>query len=420
MNKILNFLKEPITLLTIFFVFLFTLFNLFQIEFFRFYINNHLESKIKNTFTLIENKLSDYIKFLENYYKIPFLPEFFELPESKGWLLDLVDYLEDLYKKEKLESVAIFYQKKLLLSWPYKGKNLAFSDCKNSIKIHNNLIEGTYSTQIENKNFCLYLSLDIFNYKQVIFKYLLITGFLYVITLIMVFYLFSKLYKSEQLKRKVERSLQAERELALLGKMAATLAHELRNSLNNLFLLLQVSKENFTTSFQKDLILKELNKLLNWTQDILLFQKNFRINPTYFEVDQLILELKLMFAPYLNEKISLEMEKKVETLWGDFFWLKKASENLLKNALETIKEGKIKTSFLKKEEWYLIEVYDSGDPIPKEIEEKIFEPFYTTKKEGFGLGLFLVKKILEAHKGSIEIENLSEGGKIFRLKWKEK
>ncbi|MFN3407277.1 MAG: ATP-binding protein, partial [Caldimicrobium sp.] len=94
-------------------------------------------------------------------------------------------------------------------------------------------------------------------------------------------------------------------------------------------------------------------------------------------------------------------------------------ENLIKNSLQAIDEkGIIKINLKEENGSYVAEIYDNGKPIPEEIKRYIFEPFFTTKKEGFGLGLYLVKKIIEAHNGKIEIENLSECGKIFRLKWK--
>jgi len=369
----------------------------------------------------VEGKLSDYLKFLEEFYEISFIPELAELPESKGWLLELVDSLEDLFKREKFLNLAIFYQKKPFLSWNYKNEKIPFEKCENKLKMlrEENLLKAFKKvTLFENKEFCIFLTLDISYYQSLFKRYILLTGLIYLLTLGMVLFLLFRFLEAEEKKKEAERRLQAERELALLGRMAATLAHELRNSLNNLFLLLQTSPTQQDTPLQKK-ILEEVKGLLNWTQEILLFHRELTLNPTYFDPEDLLFEIKLILAHY-GKEIIFSVEKKVERLWGDPFWIKKALENLVKNSLQAMKErGHLKISLEKKEAFYIVEVFDDGEPIPQELLNKIFEPFFSTKKEGFGLGLFLVKKIMEAHRGRVEIENQPEGGKIFRLIWKE-
>ncbi|MGC9109840.1 MAG: sensor histidine kinase [Caldimicrobium sp.] len=417
-KKIGKLFREPLGLLTLIFNLLFILFCLFQVLYFKHYLKQSLTSKIESTLDQVEGKLSDYVRFLENFYKIPFIPEFAELPESKGWLLELVDFLEDLFKKEHFLSLAIFYQKKHLLSWNYKERNIPFKECQNQIVEEGNLLKALRKATIENKEYCIYLTLDISYYKGTLKKYLFINLFFCLLTLAVVFYLFLRFTEAEERKREAEMKLQAERELAFLGRMAATLAHELRNSLNNLFLLLQASTSSSENPLQKQ-ILNEVKSLLNWTQEILLFHKEIKISPEYFNPEDLLLELKL-FAAQSGKKVELQIENKVDRIFGDPFWLKKAFENLVKNALQAVPEGgQISLTLRKEHQTYIFEVYDSGEPILDELKKKIFEPFYSTKKEGFGLGLYLVKKIIEAHQGGIEIENLKENGKIFRIFWKE-
>jgi len=416
----LSSLKTPLGILTLAFVFFFSLFSFFQILFFKYYLETSLESKVENTLNQVEGKLSDYLKFLEEFYKIPFIPELAELPESKGWLLELVDSLEDLFRREKFLNLAIFYQKKPFLSWNYKNEKIPFEKCESKVKMlqEENLLKAFKKvTLLENREFCLFLTLDISYYQSLFKRYILLTGLIYFLTLGMVLFLLFRFLEAEEKKREAERRLQAERELALLGRMAATLAHELRNSLNNLFLLLQSSSQQ-ETSLQKK-ILDEVKGFLNWTQEILLFHRELTLNPTYFDPEDLLFEIKLTIA-HSGKEIAFSVDKKVEKLWGDPFWIKKALENLVKNSLQAIGErGQLKISLEKKEDFYIIEVFDDGEPIPQELLDKIFEPFFSTKKEGFGLGLFLVKKIMEAHRGRVEIENQPEGGKIFRLIWRE-
>ena len=417
-RKTLKFLKEPLGLFTTIFSLLLIFFCFFQFFYFKLYLDQSLKTKVETTLDQVEGKLSDYVKFLESFYKIPFIPEFAELPESKGWLLELVDFLEDLFKREKFLSLAIFYQRKAFLSWNYKERELPIKDCQNRILKEKNLLKAFRKTVLENKEYCIYLTLDISYYKRTLRNYLLINFIFCVITLAVVFYLYFRFAEAEERKKEIERKLQAERELALLGRMAATLAHELRNSLNNLSLLLQTYSTPSENPLQKQ-ILNEVKGLLEWSQEILLFHKKINITPKYFDPEDLLFEMKLLVAQS-GKNVKIDVENRVETLYGDPFWLKKAIENLVKNSLQAVPEGgEIKIILKKENQTYIFEIYDSGEKIPEELMEKIFEPFYSTKKEGFGLGLYLVKKVIEAHQGKVEIENLKETGKIFRLTWKE-
>lgn len=420
-RKIFQF-KRPIKRITLIFIVIITFFVLSQIIYFKLYLNSTIETKAINSLNLIETRLFDYVKFLENYYKIPFLPEFAELPESKGWFYDLIDLLQETMRREKLISLAIYYQREPFLTWNLDEPQNPPKICKNEIKISSDQLSAQKLSKIEGREYCIYLELDISEYHNTYIKYLFFQLFFYLVAIVFILYLYHYTYKSEERQKEIERRLQAERELALLGRTAGTIAHELRNSLNNLFLLMQ-TQEGYQGSAKayQEKFKEELRRILDWTQDVLLFHKSIELRPVYFMVDQLLYEIQLLSATLQTKKpFSLEIDLRVEELWGDPFWLKKALENLLKNAYQAIPSGGlIKLAILKERDLYIIEVFDNGPPIPREIEKEIFEPFFTTRKEGFGLGLYLVRKIMEAHHGEITVENRGEDGKIFRLSWKE-
>ncbi len=147
-------------------------------------------------------------------------------------------------------------------------------------------------------------------------------------TIAVLFYLYLRFERAEERKREIERKLQAERELALLGRMAATLAHELRNSLNNLFLLIQSSGSFSENPLQKQ-ILNEVKGLLNWTQEILLFHKEIKISPKFFNPEDILLEIKLLIAQS-GKNVELHIENNVDLIFGDPFWLKGPLKILLK------------------------------------------------------------------------------------------
>ncbi|MHC1724905.1 MAG: PAS domain-containing sensor histidine kinase [Syntrophobacteraceae bacterium] len=96
--------------------------------------------------------------------------------------------------------------------------------------------------------------------------------------------------------------------------------------------------------------------------------------------------------------------------------MKQAIENLLMNAIQASPEGSavsIRTHCGRR--GLIVEVIDSGPGLPKEKREEVFSPFYTTKKEGTGLGLPIVRKIVDAHGGKVRIIDNKGQGLIFRI-----
>jgi signal transduction histidine kinase len=105
---------------------------------------------------------------------------------------------------------------------------------------------------------------------------------------------------------------------------------------------------------------------------------------------------------------------------ADFDMLYQAFLNLLINAIQSMQNGGtiyIKISSTGNAVTILIE--DEGEGIPDNLTEKIWDPFFTTKEKGTGLGLVIVKNIIEAHGGSIELENRSAGGVRAKVKLPE-
>jgi signal transduction histidine kinase len=100
----------------------------------------------------------------------------------------------------------------------------------------------------------------------------------------------------------------------------------------------------------------------------------------------------------------------------DFMRMKQVVINLVANAVQASPEGgEVVVSGHMNDGSLTIDVIDSGCGIPPDKREEIFSPFYSTKKEGTGLGLPIVKKIVEAHRGSIEILDNPEKGLTFRV-----
>jgi signal transduction histidine kinase len=98
---------------------------------------------------------------------------------------------------------------------------------------------------------------------------------------------------------------------------------------------------------------------------------------------------------------------------GDKGLMKQALLNLFKNSLEDSEEGKISIDVRKRKKQVEMKIEDSGRGIPEKDFERIFEPFFSTKESGMGIGLYLTKKIIEAHEGEIAVQSQTGQGTTF-------
>jgi two-component system, NtrC family, nitrogen regulation sensor histidine kinase NtrY len=106
---------------------------------------------------------------------------------------------------------------------------------------------------------------------------------------------------------------------------------------------------------------------------------------------------------------------------GDKDQLLRVFNNLIKNGIQAIPEGrhgKIIVELEKQNENYLISIIDNGSGIPEELREKIFNPNFTTKTTGMGLGLAMVKNIVTSHEGEITFDTKEGEGTCFVVKLK--
>jgi len=119
-------------------------------------------------------------------------------------------------------------------------------------------------------------------------------------------------------------------------------------------------------------------------------------------------------------KFSFRMEGGLPSLAGDSLLLRQAFQNLIQNSIEALEnKGEIKIKLQKIEDkgeaLIQITIEDNGSGIPEENLENVFKPFFTSKEKGIGLGLSLVKKIIDLHKGRIEVKSELGKGTVFIL-----
>jgi PAS domain S-box-containing protein len=246
----------------------------------------------------------------------------------------------------------------------------------------------------------------------------------------------------EELKLKVEDELAKNREkdriliqqnkLAAMGEMLGNIAHQWRQPLNNVSLILQFLRDNYknkdVSDEKLDKFMNKANKHIEYMSETIDDFRNFykpSKSKNEFYVNECINTLLYMVKNQYeiqNIKINFEYEEVKITNYENE--LKQALLNILNNAKDALLMKKEKESFeahinisLKKDnEKMNLEITNNGGNIDEEILYKIFEPYFTTKFEmqGTGIGLYMTKSIIETNmKGKIEVENISEGVKFI-------
>ncbi len=211
----------------------------------------------------------------------------------------------------------------------------------------------------------------------------------------------------------IEQSLREKEHLAQLGTMAAVVAHEIRNPLNIIEGTNDLIKKKFSTN--DDLFsyipaeIKRLNKLI---EDFLKLSRTPEIKKEKTIIKDF---LQRILVTQFNSKISLMIEKEKLTINTDPNLLEQIVLNIVKNAFEADGNVKVEIASYKKRNKICLEVRDNGPGISPDIQEKIFQPFYTTKQKGTGLGLSITKRLTELLEGSIIINSTESGTKVILI-----
>ncbi|WBL17249.1 PAS domain-containing sensor histidine kinase [Sutcliffiella sp. NC1] len=223
-------------------------------------------------------------------------------------------------------------------------------------------------------------------------------------------------------KREMEEQLKKSDTLNVVGELAAGIAHEIRNpmtALKGFIQLLQSSVDESKYSMYFDVISSELNRIESIITEFLVLAKPQAISYEKKDVTKIMKEtLDLMSAQAVLENVQFEtfFASEKEILYCEPKQLKQVFINILKNAIEVMpKGGTVTISISEKNDYVTISIKDQGIGIPEDKLKKLGEPFYTTKDRGTGLGLMVSYKIVEEHKGYIEVDSEVGKGTTFHI-----
>jgi signal transduction histidine kinase len=230
-------------------------------------------------------------------------------------------------------------------------------------------------------------------------------------------------------KRELEEKLNQSERAAVIGRLTQSVAHEIRNPLNVINLSIdhvsskfapedEVKRKQFTRilSSLKD----EVTRLKHMVSDLLNYGRPAQLAVHKFDMRGLVDETLALVRPQADEQgveIIVEEDAEPTEVNGDREKLKSCLSNIVINALQAMPAGgKLTTQVHKLNGFVDVKIKDTGIGIKREDLSKVFEPYFSTKQAGFGLGLAVTKKIVDEHEGFIEVQSEEHQGTTFDIK----
>jgi len=229
-------------------------------------------------------------------------------------------------------------------------------------------------------------------------------------------------------RQRLEREAQRAQHFALLGRLAAGVSHEIRNPLSTIFLYVDVLEEELRQPSPESAaeltqvlaeIKTQLARLDDLLQDYLSLARVATIEQTPQDLGVTMQawaqEWQRLAAPH-RVRLGLEGMEHLGTVTFHASTLRRAVLNLVQNAIDAMPQGGLLTLRGKGTATQVqLQVHDTGSGIPAEHLPHIFEPLYTTKQEGTGLGLYIMQEIVAAHGGKVMVESVVGQGTAFTL-----
>ena len=224
---------------------------------------------------------------------------------------------------------------------------------------------------------------------------------------------------------RLKRTMQQAERLSTMGKFSAQIAHEIRNpvAVIKLAMQLMLAQEDFSEKSEKKgrMILNELRRIEDLVNHFLNISKPQTPNMGECNIVELLQDTcNLMQSVFVQANLRLvEHYEPIDPIRGDCDQLHQVFLNLLRNAIDaTPPGGQVEVTVMRDPgdpDFAIVRFNDNGQGIPEDRLADIFEPFYTTKSRGTGLGLSNAKAIIEAHGGDMEVESRVDHGTIVSI-----
>ena len=233
-----------------------------------------------------------------------------------------------------------------------------------------------------------------------------------------------KIQKTTATLRKTEAQLIRSEKLAALGQLAAGIAHEIRNPLTSINILIHSLRDSFSSnnSHREDLqvIEEEIDRINKIVDQFLRFARPSPPLLEKAEISSVFEETLQLLRPQI-EKQRISVQKNFGSLPLiniDKEQMKQVVLNLLLNAIQAMPGGgrlQLAGRMPRGNRWIQLSIQDSGMGIPPQDMDKLFDPFFSTREGGIGLGLSIAHRIIDQHHGRIEVESTPEKGTLFTI-----
>ena len=240
---------------------------------------------------------------------------------------------------------------------------------------------------------------------------------------------FSAIMRDITERKKMEQRLIHTERMSALGELAAVLAHEIKNPLNSMVINLEVLKGHLSgiepTAREKSekymrVLTDEIQRLNKVIRGFLDFAKPVALTFIDLSLNAVLKDLIDLVEPQARKNkitIAIDFASDLPLVSGDASQLKQAFLNLVLNAIHAMPDGGTLTlaTQILPQRVVRVTVADTGEGIPKESLQKVFDLFFTTKADGSGLGLPTVQRIVSSHGGRIDVTSEAGKGTAFHV-----
>ncbi len=226
--------------------------------------------------------------------------------------------------------------------------------------------------------------------------------------------------------REIESDLELSRRLAAIGRLTAGVGHEVKNPINAIVVHLELLRNKLGSSDIKamrhlEIIESEIQRLDRVVQTLVDFSRPVELQLKEQDLRRVVSAVLMLASAELetrNVHVQSDLPDRAVMAKVDADLLKQALLNVVLNGAQAMAEGgKLEVRLAEDGRMALLSVHDQGGGIPNDVRDKIFDLYFTTKKDGSGIGLAMTYRIVELHNGSIEVESDATKGTTFILRF---
>jgi signal transduction histidine kinase len=226
--------------------------------------------------------------------------------------------------------------------------------------------------------------------------------------------------------REIESDLELSRRLAAIGRLTAGVGHEVKNPINAIVVHLELMRNKLGDSDHKamrhlEVIESEIQRLDRVVQTLVDFSRPVELQLKEQDLRRVVSAVLMLASAELETRdvhVQSDLPDRPVLAKVDSDLLKQALLNVVLNGAQAMAEGgKLEVRLAEDGRMALLSIHDQGGGIPVDVRDKIFDLYFTTKKDGSGIGLAMTYRIVELHNGSIEVKSDATHGTTFILRF---